>query len=483
MKRPLLAAAGVLVATAAALGAWWWLSPPRHRRDIVVILWDTTRADRLSAYGYARRTTPWLEEVAKQGVLYEQCRAPAPWTVPSHASIFTGLIPRHHGAVDVQSPLAPAHYTLAERLRDEGYDTILLSCNVLVGGELNGLGQGFDTIRVVPMETQRDPSAVDAADMLDGLLKAKAKDTQRAGKPLFLFVNLMEPHLPYNPPADLERPWRPAGATEDEVSLAKRISFPMDMAHNLGVQPLDPRTLSILPGLYDAEIRRMNDPCVEMERLLAAAGVLGGGSDAVLVVTADHGENLGEHGLLDHKLSTADFLLHVPLVIRWPGRLEGGRRVKEQVRLQDLFPTLLEAAGVAPPGGTPHATSLVSEPLADRYQVSEFAAPLSYIEGMHRMPPFAGQPEEIYEPMHVGILAVTAPPEGGRRLKWEGRWRLAANGETAALPERLFDLEADPREDRDLLGVKEPAPADLAAAKRLAQEAAEWTKPLPAPVR
>jgi arylsulfatase A-like enzyme len=449
----------------------------------VVILWDTTRADRLSAYGYPRKTTPWLESVAARGVLFEQCRAPAPWTVPSHASIFTGLIPRHHGAVDMQSPLAPTHYTLAERLRDAGYDTVLLSCNASVGGDINGLGQGFDTIRVVPMETQRAPSADDAAEILDGLLKEKAKDPRRAGKPLFLFINLMEPHLPYDPPAELERPWRPAGATEEEVGRAKRIKLPWDMAHNLGVRTLDAGTLAILRGLYDAEILRMDDPCVRMERMLDAAGVLGDASDAVFVVTADHGENLGEHGLLDHKLSTAEALLHVPLVIRWPGRLEGGRRVKEQVRLQDLFPTLLEAAGLAPPGGTPHAASLVSAPLAGRWQVSEFPPPLSYLDYMHQTPPFAGLPEEIYEPMHTGILAVTAPQEGGRRLKWEGRWRLASNGETTALPERLYDLAADPGEDHDLLGGKEPAPADLAAAKALAKVAEEWTAPPGSPPR
>jgi len=477
VSRPLRAAAGLLLAAAAVLGGWWWLRGRGPRPDIVVLLWDTTRADRLSAYGYARDTTPWLKDLAARGVLYEQCRAPAPWTVPSHASLFTGLLPRHHGATALDSQLAPSHRTLAERLQEAGYDTVLVTNNALVGRE-NGLDQGFATFRLVQDPGTKEPSADLTVDVVAEVLAARKADPGRARRPLFLFVNLLEPHLPYDPPAALERPWRPEGATEAEVREAKQVQFPRDMEHNLRTRPLGPGTLAILPGLYDAEILRMDAACARMEKVLAAAGVLAPGSGGILVVTADHGENLGDHGLLDHKLSVADRLLRIPLVVRWPGRLEGGGRVKEQVRLQDLFPTLLEAGGVPPgPGEAPHAASLLDPRLDGRAQVSEFPAPLSFVASMRTMPAFAGLPDDVYAPMHVSLLAATAPPAGGRRLKWERRTRVAFDGTTAPLGESLFDLEADPGEDRDLLAAPVVSLQDVEEAKRLARIADDWTAP------
>jgi arylsulfatase A-like enzyme len=248
------------------------------------------------------------------------------------------------------------------------------------------------------------------------------------------------------------------------------------MAHNLGIRPLEAGTLALLPGLYDAEIRDLDSHCGAVEGLLASAGYLPEGPGGILVVTSDHGENLGEHGLLDHKLSLAETLLHVPLVVRWPGRLDGGRRVEEAVRLQDLFPTLLEAAGVpAAPGETPRASSLLRVPLADGTQVSELPAPLSFLPSLRGMAPFAGRPDADFEPFRTGILAVTASPAGGRRLKWERRRRRADDGTETPLGERLYDLEADPGEERDLLGAKPPAAADLEAARAFAALADDWT--------
>ena len=475
MKRPALLASAAAVA-AAAVAASWLLRPEPRRPHIVVLLWDTTRADRLGAYGYGRRTTPWLESVAARGVLFEQCRAPSPWTLPSHASLFTGLLPRHHGAVTKESPLAPAHETLAERLKAAGYGTMLLSNNEFVGPEA-GLAQGFDVFRSVVREAGR-PSADATVGILERELAARRADAGRAGKPLFLFVNLMEPHLPYEPPSEFERPWRPEGATEGEVRRARRLQFPEDMAHNLGIRPWDGKTLSILSSLYDAEIREMDGQCARMEKVLADAGILGDGANGILVVTADHGENLGEHGLVDHKLSVAETLLRVPLVVRWPGRYEGGRRVREPVRLQDLFPTLLEAAGVpAPPSAAPHAASIPVGPVEGRVQVSEFVPPVSFLDGMRRF--FPDRPAEVFAPFRIGLLAAVEPAGGGRRLKWLRTWRLEEGGKAAVIRECLFDLEADPREDRDLLAGPSPAPADADAAKRLGALADSWVAPLP----
>ncbi len=469
-----------LAAAALAVGAWLAFVPGGRRPDIVVLLWDTTRADRLSAYGHPRETTPWLRTLAARGVLYEQCRAPAPWTLPSHASLFTGLLPRHHGCNDHRSAPNPEHVTLAERLRDVGYDTILVSNNPLVGTE-SGFGQGFDVVRIVMVQTDQGPrpSAEETVNVVRAEMAAKRADPARARKPLFLFVNLMEPHLPYSPPAAIERPWRPAGVTEAQVRAAKLFQNPFEMRHNLGVQPADPVTLSILPGLYDGEIRDLDDHCARLEKVLEEAEVLGRTPDgkerdAILAVTSDHGENLNEHGLLDHKVSTTDYLLRVPLVVRWPGRLEGGRRESEQVRLQDLFPTLLEAAGAAVPARA-HAASLLTAPIPGRLQVSEFPPPLAFLTEMRLMMP--NEPTETFALFQVGILAATGPVEGGRHLKWERRTKGGA-----LVDERLYDLVADPGEMRDLLGGASQDPKDLEAARRLAVTADGWVA-APAPSR
>ena len=362
----------VLVAGAVGLSRELWWAEGTARPNIVVLLWDTTRADRLSAFGYPRRTTPWLKSLAARGVRFEQCRTPAPWTLPSHASLFTGLLPRHHGASHIESPLAPAHRTLAERLDDAGYDTVLVYENINLA-PASGLAQGFD--RVLDVLNERGSGAGPSFEVLAQELAERRQDPARSARPLFLFVNLMEPHLSYDPPPALAQPWLPEQATKEAVVLAR----------NLGIRKLDVSTFDILGALYDAEVADLDAHCARVEDLLEREGILGEGVDTLFVVTADHGENLGEHGLIDHKLSVADPLLHVPLVMHWPGHLEGGRSVAEQVRLQDLFPTLLEAAGLDwDPTATPFATSLLETPLSARPQVYPLQILIASLAGWMR---------------------------------------------------------------------------------------------------
>ena len=447
---------------------------PERPPDIVVLLWDTTRADRLTPWGHRRDTSPWLASVAARGVVFEQCRAPAPWTLPSHASLFTGLLPTHHGAVALQAPLPSYLETLAERLREEGYDTVLLSNNPIVG-PATGLDQGFTSIHKA---WERGADAETTLALLDGELAERKADPARARKPLFLFVNLMEPHLPYDPPDFIERPWRPAGSTEDQVRAARAFRNPLEMLHNLGIRPAAPAVLGLLPGLYDGEIRDLDAHCARMEKSLEEAGVLGRAPDgterpAILVVTSDHGENLGEHGLLDHKMSLSEQVLRVPLVIRWPGRFDGGRRVADPVRLQDLFPTLLEAAG-APFPPRPHAASLLTAPLEGRFQVAVFPPPLPFLEEMRRLAPDAT--EEKLLPFRTGRVAAVEATAGGRLLKWERRTRTEIGSAPVVLGESLFDLSVDPGEERDLLAVPSPAPGDVGQARSMASRADDWVR-------
>ena len=219
---------------------------------------------------------------------------------------------------------------------------------------------------------------------------------------------------------------------------AKNFQFPEDMAHNLGIRRLPERTLGILSSLYDAEVRTLDDGCRSIEALLGREGILSPeGAGFLLVVTADHGENIGEHGLVDHKLSVADTLLHVPLVIHSPGRFEGGAAIPAQVRLQDLFPTLLEAAGAAVPGGL-------------------------VLDGRSFLPQLRGGQGHPREWVFCHY-----DPRWGNRDRWKGRYardhrfKLYLDG-------RLFDVSADELE-RAAIAPKDLLPNAAEARLRLQQ--------------
>jgi arylsulfatase A-like enzyme len=461
--RPAAAGAALLVLAGAA---WWGLRGAAPRPHVVVLLWDTTRADRLSCQGHTRETSPWLDGLAARGVRFEECRAPSPWTLPSHASLFTGLLPRDHGATAVDSVLADAHRTLAEDLADAGYDTLLVTNNDFVSPR-GGLAQGFDRVIENGRARGGDATAARTRDLLAAELASRDADPSRRERPLFLFVNLMEPHAPYAPTDAAERAWRPAGATEARVAALRAFGFPGDMRHNLGLEVLPREDLDILGALYDAEIRDLDGHCRELEALLAARGILAppaaGGRGFLLAVTSDHGENLGEHGLLEHKNSVHETLLRVPLVLWGPGRFEGGGVRREAVRLQDLHATVREAAGLPRLATTPDASPLPrgDAPADPRPQRAEFPAPVASIPRLRALLP--GAPEEAFAPMRRGYLAVI---EGG--LKWVRTEEAAGPGRAATVTEALYDLRTDPGEERDLLAGPSPDPAHLSAARRLA---------------
>jgi arylsulfatase A-like enzyme len=347
--------------------------PLSGRPDVLLVVLDTVRADHLSAYGYARPTAPHLEELARRGVLFEDVVAPANWTWPTHASLFTGAPPWIHGAhfgrgeADVHfdwggfaRPMRRDLPTLAERLGAAGYRSAFLTANPVLQAPLaDSITRGFE---------QRWDFATDRR----ALDQARAVLLSRDPRPLFLFVNLFGAHNPYEAravpwpgPESADRlapgaapAWlRPFLATGLRgVDLQKRLepggpSLSLRIASGELAPP--PPLLELLRDLYDGE-------------LLAVDAVLGelleawwrrAPRDAIVAVTSDHGEYLGEHGLVEHTYLLYSQVLQVPLVLCAPGRLPEGVRVATPVQLQDLHATLLDLAL-----GEPHAASL--RPLA-----------------------------------------------------------------------------------------------------------------------
>lgn len=286
------------------------LDPAPH---IVFVVLDTVRADHVTAgFEYPRDTTPFLAEQGARGVVFREARSAAPWTLPAHASMFTGKRPSEHGCHFEHRYLVDEAVTIAEVLRDDRYQTAAFSSNVNVGRYFN-LDQGFDHF----YEVWEDPAAAEKprADLLLEAIDAWL-GAPLAG-PRFLFVNLMEAHLPYDPAPEYATYFGPEGAALDRDLLDAPDLFERAFA---GDVPLDPEFLYALTVRYDNAIRSLDARLRQLHQRLHAHGML---EDTVFIVTSDHGENLGDHGLLDHHGSLHDSLLRVPLVIYGKGVPQG----------------------------------------------------------------------------------------------------------------------------------------------------------------
>jgi arylsulfatase A-like enzyme len=446
---------------AAVAGLVWGLGPTRPGRpNIVLVVWDTCRADRLSAYGYGKPTTPWLEGFARDAVIFKEAFSPSPWTPPAHASLFTGLLPEKHGLLHGKGDRVPRHVPLlAETLRAAGYETIGFSSNAFISG-ITGLDAGLD--RIVPLHS--DAGGIGTAEQVQEAVESWLRERRNAPhgpeRPLFVFINMMDAHLPRRPWAEDLRAVLGSAAVPNEVARAIAIDQREAVSHLLGVRALDAGTLDAMGTVYDASVHHLDRKTGEILERMRADGIL---DHAVVAITGDHGEHLGEHGHLSHQMSLYDSVLRIPMVVRWPGRLEGGRIERAQVRLQDLHPTLLEAAGVAPPPGTAlDARSLGEDPLRSRLHRATFARPLPYLDDARKE--FPGAPESVFDRFSQTLRAAQEPTlvDGSRKLiGWE-RGEAAGPGMTER--EELFDLAKDPREEKDLLqgpsAEKERAAAD-----------------------
>jgi arylsulfatase A-like enzyme len=322
---------------------------PVDAPDIVLISIDSLRADHLGCYGYEPPTSPTIDRLAREGARFETALSTTSWTLPAHAALFTGLYDSAHGLVDNGLSLAEEHRTLAEVLRDHGYQT-----GGFFGGPylhpVFGLGQGFDTYESCMAALGTQASETTVRDQSKGRTQPSHADVTgprtvaaverwladvRAEEPLFLFVHLWDVHYDYLAPRELVEQFDPgyAGTLTGE-------GFMENPAVNPGMSPRDYQHLL---ALYDAEIRFTDDHLDQILELLRRSGRL---ENALVVVTADHGEEFFEHGQKGHQKSLFDEVVRVPLVIHWPGRVRPGTVIPDQVRLIDLLPTLLTAAGV-----------------------------------------------------------------------------------------------------------------------------------------
>ena len=429
------------------------IPPPAGTPDVILVSLDTTRADHLSTYGYARETSPNLTAFAADALLFTQARSPAAWTLPAHASLFTGMYPSRHGAhlaggflpgrsIDghrrVAFPLPEERVTLAEALRDRGYQTAAFAANFSYLYRTFGVAQGFGFYddapgllfhvrpHVVHFAQQFAPGFCLRPFRSAREINAAALawlDRAPAGRPVFLFVNYMEPHEPWlaEPPYD-----RWSQPLEGAARLARTNLY----TH--AVRDFTDAERAFIAANYDGQLLKMDAAFGE---LLAALRARGRYETALVVVTADHGEFLGDHGQVGHiGRMLYEPLLHVPLVVKLPGADRPRGRTDHPVQLVDVMPTVLRAAGAPLPAG------VQGEPL---------------LEVTH-----ASVAEEDINPW---LVAHYGPAyDRAMRVLYDGSYKLITTSRGDRL---LFDLDRDPEETDDL-AARDPARTE-ALARRL----------------
>ncbi len=315
-----------------------WANPVLHGRseqstgrpNVLFVSLDTCRSDHLGCYGYPIDTSPALDSFAANAILFETAVAPAPWTTPSHASLFTGLHPATHqaGVFSQGYYLRPHWETLAERLREAGYLTAAITEGIAVRAQM-GFAQGFDRYSdgLSPEEhrTCTAPQTFEAAgDWLEDF----------GHLPFFLFVHTYEIHAPYVPP----REW--LGRYAD-------LSFP-DILNGIAENAFTPEERRHIVNSYDACIGYTDHHLGKLFERMRALGLF---DDTLIVVFSDHGEEFWEHGGTGHTNVIYDETLRVPLIIKLPGATPAKARIATQVGLSDVYATVLEVLGLDVPDG------------------------------------------------------------------------------------------------------------------------------------
>lgn len=466
---PGVAASGLAILLAAGCGHEPPAPPPVEalpaRSNILLITVDTLRADHLSSYGYARPTSPVIDRLAAEGVRFEQPVVQWPKTSPSFASIFTSTYPKDNGIVrKVGIPIPCRFHMLAEALAEQGYTTHAVVANGALASDFF-FDQGFETFietwKLEPDAEGHDPNRAEAVTELALGLLPKLEE---AGKPYFLWVHYLDPHFPYEPPADYrdrfqgDELWQP----EPRINVVDK---PTQQMMGIGQeQVLDGHDeLAFYVARYDAEIA-YND--AQIGRLLDGMKGQGLLDHTLTVFTSDHGESLGEHGYyFDHGRFSFQTCLRVPLIFHYPGVL-APRVDPAPVELLNLAPTLLEAAGVDLPGGA----WMQGHSLTPRLRGVEAPAPAVSADatdaktGESRGPGLAfseagwetaGKWQKVVRDERFKLIYAQTRPE----QRWIG-------GEGVRFT--LFDLANDPGET---VNVAEQFPEDL---ERLKRELARW---------
>lgn len=432
------------------------------RLSAILIVLDTARRDRFGCYGYRDGTTPHLDAFAEESLVFEHMISTAPWTVPSHASFFTGLYPREHGADNPTPRIQTAVPTLASHLAAHGYATICVTNNALIN-RTTGLAEGFENVVTRPL-LQTTSRLRRRVEYVLGTRDSGAEATNQTvmrllpevRRPFFLFLNYLECHWPYVPTRGFELRFTPPSYTwlrSMQTRLEVRRITLMEKVGTLLARG-DYDGLRLLGRLYDAEVALVDDRVGRLLAWLRRAGRL---DDTVVIVTSDHGEMLGEGGQAMHQGSLHEHLIHLPFIARVPGRRGG--RMSALAQTTDVFASLCRLLDVPVPSHL-EQRAFASDPLngsgTREYAFAEWAH-----WGDARLPSFKRRsPSYDFSQYPRGVEAVQ-----------DRRYKLVVARDTGG--ERLYDVIADPDETTDLLSAR---PDDAARLRGVLQQ---WRETFP----
>ncbi len=430
--------------------------------NVVLIMLDTVRADHLSCYGYARPTTPHLDAVARQGVLFERAIAPTSWTLPALASVLTGLLPHQHGAAWNQA-MAAQPLTLAEILKAQGYQAAAFNANEEFGLAGWGLNQGFDVYvdahdwlrhnlaatfvgQSLYQTLFREFVSFNEFDHLDAdQINRQVLDwyAHRSRRPYFLFINYMDAHRPYVPPAPYDHRFG---------RISKPVLWHISAALRDGHwrRPITPSERQSLLDGYDNSLNYLD---AQIARLLDVLQASPDNERTFVIIAGDHGEGFGEHSAYDHGWDLYREVLHVPILVSGPG-LPTGQRVAGVAELREIFPTVLKLA-----------LGKVATPISQA-SLSRFWTP--------------GTAPQTAAPQAVSELTPSQADRRGRSVLslTDARWHFLLDSEGHA---ELFDWQNDAAENQNLAA--SPALQGVVAQMRgqleaiLARSVSPWWQP------
>ncbi len=409
----------------AALGAWIahqrLPAPPNGAPNVVVVTIDTMRYDHTGIGGYERNTTPNIDALAGECVTFTQVTTPRPKTTPSMATLLTGLYPHNNGVRRLVDRLDAPYVTLAEIFKNAGYETGAVICNYVLNGTATGMAAGFDTYDDTTPEvqgTQRDAKPATEA--------ALSWLADQGDAPVFLWLHYMDPHGPYTPPAPYDTAFQSTERGSWHVSTAE-----IPVASRLG----DEKDVHYYIDQYDGEILYTDHYVGE---LLAGLDQLGMRENTVLLVTTDHGESLGEHEYyFEHGKYLYDNCSRLPFFLDYPGA-PSGKQIDAVVELQDAFPTLLELAGLTPPGTT---------------------------DGLSLLPLIEGKTKTHRDAAYIERFTMM---KGIRTPEWKLIHTYGRDGSVSR--RELYDLESDPAEESNLYA------SASQEATALEQQLLAWTR-------
>jgi len=421
--------------------------------NVLILVMDTTRAQNLSCYGYERATSPHLDALAADSVLYEQAIAPGCWSLPSQMSLLTGLFPSKHGAHELHLSYPHQYPTLPEVLREADYTTFGISPNSWMSDEF-GTTYGFDTYLKMWQYWPTLPATAAArsrrwirfAHRLNRVYthyafpkRNRARHVNQSlynlldhvREPFFGYVIYWDTHLPYYAHGAHGTRWLPPGVDLEHALQVDR----NHLAYHTGQLSMTEEDFEILRACYDGALASIDEEIGCLVNRLQKRDIL---DRTMLIVTSDHGENIGDHRLMSHAYSLHDTLIHVPLIIRSPECFPRGERATSHVQLTDVFPTILDALQLEVPEvrAELQGESLLGDQTvaANRLAYAEMLAPHPSISALNRR---AGLPEDTPQPQHDRSLRCI------RTLDSKFIW--SSDGQHT-----LYDLRQDPAETINL---------------------------------